>query len=232
MGVVFLGCGLGDVMHKSIARGLFYGVATVLVLWTASLTYAFIQAALPQVHWLVPIFALVVFDVGMLAWLKVFLDYAQGSGQRAVALIMCLVDFLGVGLMVLAEILLGGQTMVAAPENLGEYAIWGIALWTVANVGAIIAFHLLEPGVRRTMALRTEMDLVFDEALKKLPTKRAQVSGQLSDQLSDDMLMQLVSELAAKREAVAPAPALPGAEVGLEPSKNHQGADVFLASRH
>lgn len=61
-------------MHKSIARGLFYGVATVLVLWTASLTYSFVRAVLPQVHWLVPIFALVVFDVGMLAWLKVFLD--------------------------------------------------------------------------------------------------------------------------------------------------------------
>jgi len=185
-------------MHKSIARGLFYGVATVLILWTASLTYLFVANALPQVHWAVPLFALVAFDVGMLAWLKVFLDYAQGGGQRAVALVMCLFDFLGVGLMVLAEILLGGQTMVSAPENLGEYAIWGIAIWTVVNVGAVLTFHLLEPGARRTMALRSEMDLVFDEALKKLPAKRAEVSGQLSDQLSDDMLAQLVSELAAR----------------------------------
>ena len=114
-------------MHKTIAKGLFYGVATVLILWTASLTYSFVATALPQTHWLVPLFALVIFDVGMLAWLKVFLDYAQGSGQRALALILSLFDFLGVGLMVLAEILLGGQTMVAPPENLGEYAIWGIA---------------------------------------------------------------------------------------------------------
>lgn len=194
-------------MHKSIARGLFYGVATILVLWTASLTYTFVANALPQVHWAVPLFALVAFDVGMLAWLKVFLDYAQGSGQRAVALIMCLFDFLGVGLMVLAEILLGGQTMVSAPENLGEYAIWGIAIWTVINVGAVIAFHLLEPGARRNMALRSEMDLVFDEALKKLSTKRAEVSGHLSDQLSDGMLAQLVSELATKpAQAALPAP--------------------------
>ena len=219
-------------MHKSIARGLFYGVATVLILWTASLTYSFVRTALPQVHWVVPMFALVIFDVGMLAWLKVFLDYAQGSGQRAVALIMTLVDFLGVGLMVLAEILLGGQTMVAAPENLGEYAVWGIAIWTVANVGAVIAFHLLHPEARRQMALRAEMDQVFDEALKKLGTKRAQVSGQLSDQLSDDMLMQLVAELAAKREAVIPAsaPALTVTPANLEPSKNPQGMEDFLAS--
>ena len=220
-------------MHKSIARGLFYGVATVLILWTASLTYTFVRTALPQVHWIVPVFALVVFDIGMLAWLKVFLDYAQGSGQRAIALIMTLVDFLGVGLMVLAEILLGGQTMVAAPESLGEYAIWGIALWTVANVGAVIAFHLLHPEARRQMALRTEMDQVFDEALKKLGTKRAQVSGQLSDQLSDDMLMQLVAELAANREATIPAasPALAITPASLEPSKNHQGSEDFLGDR-
>ncbi len=219
-------------MHKSIARGLFYGVATVLILWTASLTYSFVRTALPQVHWIVPVFALVVFDIGMLAWLKVFLDYAQGSGQRAVALIMTLIDFLGVGLMVLAEILLGGQTMVAAPANLGEYAIWSIAFWTVMNVGAVVAFHLLHPEARRQMALRAEMDQVFDEALKKLGTKRAQVSGQLSDQLSDDMLMQLVAELAAKREAVIPAsaPTLAVTPANLEPSKNHQGMEDFLAN--
>jgi len=220
-------------MHKSIARGLFYGVATVLILWTASLTYSFVRTALPQVHWVVPMFALVIFDVGMLAWLKVFLDYAQGSGQRAVALIMTLVDFLGVGLMVLAEILLGGQTMVTAPENLGEYAVWGIAIWTVANVGAVIAFHLLHPEARRQMALRAEMDQVFDEALKKLGTKRAQVSGQLSDQLSDDMLMQLVAELAANREAATTTanPSLAMPAVSLEPSKNHQGSEDFLGGR-
>lgn len=220
-------------MHKSIARGLFYGVATVLILWTASLTYSFVRTALPQVHWVVPMFALVIFDVGMLAWLKVFLDYAQGSGQRAVALIMTLIDFLGVGLMVLAEILLGGQTMVTAPENLGEYAVWGIAIWTVANVGAVIAFHLLHPEARRQMALRAEMDQVFDEALKKLGTKRAQVSGQLSDQLSDDMLMQLVAELAANREAATTTanPALAMPAVSLEPSKNHQGSEDFLGGR-
>ena len=61
-------------MQKTIARGLFYGLATILVLWTDSLTYTFVSAALPQTQWLAPFFALVVFDVGMLAWLKVFLD--------------------------------------------------------------------------------------------------------------------------------------------------------------
>ena len=216
-------------MQKTIAKGLFYGVATILILWTGSLTYAFVATALPQAHWLVPLFALVVFDVGMLAWLKVFLDYAEGSGQRAIALMMCIFDFLGVGLMVLAEILLGGQDLVSAPPALGEYAIWGIAIWTVVNVGAVITFHLLHPDTRRKMALRAEMDMVFDEALKKLSTKRANVSGQLSDQLSDGMLVQLMAKLATD-------PQQPGMAKTLQTSRptaaaasgNHQDREDFL----
>ena len=82
------------------------------------------------------------------------------------------------------------------------------------------------------MALRTEMDLVFDEALKKLPTKRAAVSGQLSDQLSDDMLMQLMAELATKRDTTATATPIltAGTAPMVDPSKNHQGAEGFLSS--
>jgi hypothetical protein len=217
-------------MQKTIAKGLFYGVSTVLVLWTASLTYMFVATALPQTHWLVPLFALVIFDVGMLAWLKVFLDYAEGSAQRVMSLSMCLFDFLGVGLMVLAEILLGGQTLVAAPANLGEYAIWGIAIWTVVNVGGVLIFSIAKPDARRKIVLQSEMDLVFDEALKKLSTKRAAISGQLSDQLSEGMLAQLKAELSAGQYGTA-APALVAPLAGPQPAaeNNHRENGDFLA---
>ena len=176
-----------------------------------------------------PLFALVIFDVGMVAWLKVFLDYAQGSGQRALALILSLFDFLGVGLMVLAEILLGGQTMVAPPENLGEYAIWGIAIWTVVNVGGVLIFHMLQPDARRKMVLQSEMDMIFDEALKKLSTRRVAIGGELSDRLADGMLAQLVAGLALEGNRPALEPGLPTAEAKpLPASENHRGGD-FLA---
>ena len=216
-------------MQKTIAKGLFYAVATILILWTGSLTYAFVATALPQAHWLVPLFALVVFDVGTLAWLKAYLDLAEGSGQRALALVMCVFDFLGVGLMVLAEILLGGQDLVSAPPALGEYAIWGIAIWTVINVGAVIAWHLMAPEARRKMALRAEMDLVFDEALQKLSTKRANVSGQLSDQLSDGMMVQLMAELAAEPQRPNMGKTFQAAQPAAVVSTNHQEQEGFLA---
>ncbi|MFQ5421463.1 MAG: hypothetical protein ACE5EY_14005 [Anaerolineae bacterium] len=186
-------------MKQKLAMGVFYLVALVLVLWTGSLTVTFVSSVLPDMNWLVPFFALVVFDGGMLAWLLVYTSYAEGSGQRAVSISLTAVDLIGVALMVTAEIFLGGQTLVAAPEMLGEWALWGIGGWTVFNVVGVVAFHLMDPKTRQEMALREEMDAVFDEALAKLKNKRAQQSGRLSDVIADGMMTELRARLAQDR---------------------------------
>lgn len=191
-------------MGKSIAKGVFYLVAAIMLLWTASLTYQFVSGVLPNSFWLVPLFSLVVFDGGMIAWLVVFVNYAEGSGQRAVAIVATLFDFIGVGLMALAEIFLGGQTIAAAPAMLGEYAIWGVGIWTVANVGAVLTFHLLAPDTRQKMALQAEKDQVFTEALEKLTRKRAAISDRVSNEMADDMLGQLLDDLGQRQNGAAP----------------------------
>lgn len=185
-----------DEMKNSIAKVAFYFVAVVLVVWTSTLTYSFVRQALPVASWFVPLFALVVFDAGMIAWLVVFIDHAAGNLQRAIAILTCVFDLIGVGLMAFAEILLGGQTLAQAPANMGEYAIWGIGVWTVVNVAAVVSFHLGDPETRKKMALQNEMDEVFDEALEKLKNKRAQQSGVLSEQLADAMMEQLKARMA------------------------------------
>lgn len=45
-------------MSKSLAKGLFYAVATVHIIWTSSLTYSFVSTVLPNAHLAVPLFAL------------------------------------------------------------------------------------------------------------------------------------------------------------------------------
>jgi hypothetical protein len=186
-------------LARTVARFCFYLVALVLLVWTASLTYSFVANALPNLPWYVPLLALIVFDAGMIAWLVVFLHYAEGSGQRAVAIGLTLIDLIGVGLMVIAEILLGGQTWAVAPERLGEAAIWGIGGWTVVNVAGVITFHLLSPAARVSMALQGERDAVFDAALSQLRQKRQAHGTALADQLSDEMLQGLVDGLRVDR---------------------------------
>lgn len=186
-------------MTKTFARFLFYFVATSLFMWTSYLTYSFVGSVLPNAHFLVPLFSLVVFDIGTIAWLKVFLDQAEGSGQRATSIGLTVFDFLGVGLMTLSEVFLGGQSFAAAPANLGEYAVWGIAIWTVVNVGGVIAFHALDPEARRKMAIRAEMDAVMDDAYKQLQTKRQENSTALAHKISEGMMAQVTHDLLADR---------------------------------
>lgn len=210
-------------LNRTIAKFTFYTVALVLLGWTASLTYAFVAAALPQMTWFVPLLSLIVFDVGMVAWMIVFLSYAEGAGQRSIAILACVLDLIGVALLVLAEILLGGQQLATAPEHLGEYAIWGIAGWTVLNVIAVVAFHLLAPEARTQMALQAEKDAVFEAALEALTRRRVENGSQLADVLSADMFERLKADLYADRELAAPG------RPALSVNGDHQPERPFLA---
>lgn len=184
-------------MWKFIARLAFYLMCVVLLSWTASLTYTFVASVLPTMGPLVPAFALIVFDGGMLAWLTVYLKMAEGSGQRGVALVGTGVDLVGVGLMALAEIFLGGQQLAAAPEALGEWALWGIGIWTIANLAMVVLFHVLSPATRREMALRDAQDQIQDQAFEQLRNKTSEIAAQVAGQLSDSLVSEAVRQLTA-----------------------------------
>lgn len=187
-------------LNRTIAKFLFYGVALVLLAWTSSLTYSFLAMALPGQFWLIPLLGLVVFDVGMIAWLFVFLSHAEGAIQRAAAIILCLFNFVGVGLMTISEILLSGQTMAAAPAMLGTVAIWGIGIWTTVNVLGVLVFHLGDPAARREMAIQAEKDAIVEGAISKLKSRRMDNEDRIADVLSASMFAQVESELRADKD--------------------------------
>lgn len=182
-------------LNRTIAKFLFYTVAIVLFVWTSSLTYGFLSMALPNAFWLVPLLGLVVFDAGMVAWLFVFLSHAEGAIQRAVAIILTLWNFVGVGMMTIAEILLDGQQLVEAPAMLGTVAIWGIGIWTIVNVLGVLVFHLGDNQARRAMAYQSEKDSIFDAALSDLKTRRIGVQKALSEEISRAMMDEMIAEL-------------------------------------
>ena len=184
-------------LNRTIAKFLFYGVAIVLLVWTSSLTYSFLAMALPGQMWFVPLLGLVVFDVGMISWLFVFLSHAEGAIQRAASIILCLFNFVGVGLMTISEILLSGQQMAAAPEMLGTIAIWSIGIWTTVNVLGVLVFHLGDNNARRAMAYQTEKDAIFDAALGDLKTRRIGVQKAISEEMSRAMMDEMTAELRA-----------------------------------
>ena len=68
--------------------------------------------------------------------------------------------------------------------SIGEYAICGIGVWTMANVAAVVGFHLLSLEARQSMALQAEKDAVFEAALHQLKGKRERASADLAHRLA------------------------------------------------
>ena len=172
-------------------------ISVVIFLWTAYLTTSFLGMVLPGTFWVVPYLGLVVFDGGMIGWMTVYLYLAEGSMQRAIALGLTVFNLIGVGLMTIAEIVLGGQTFTAAPEMLGTVAIWGVGIWTFVNVAGIVAFHLSSPDAKIAAAIQEEKDAVVEEALEDLRNRRTNNAKLLSAQLGGGMFKTLVTELGA-----------------------------------
>jgi hypothetical protein len=184
--------------NKRTATKIIFGlISAALLMWTAYLTVSFLSVALPGAFWLAPYLGLVVFDAGMIGWLFVYLYLAEGAMQRTIALGLTVFNLLGVGLMTIAEIVLGGQTLTAAPEGLGTAAIWGVGGWTFVNVAAIVAFHLSSPDARIAAAIQDEKDAVVDLALQDLTARREQNALALSQDMSAGMYNTLVNELAS-----------------------------------
>ena len=181
-------------MMKLISKILFYMVAAVLVLWTASLTYAFISTALPNQP-VTRYFALVVFDVGMVSWLMIFMFGAEGIAQRGIAFLLSLFDLVGVGMMVYAEIFLGGQTLVASTGNIGLYALYAVVIWTIINLVGVWAYHYTEPENLKRMKIRGTQDKLLAKSLEKLERKIDAISDDVSDQLADGMKVDVLHQV-------------------------------------
>lgn len=157
-----------DVLSK-VTVYLFYILVGIVLAWTASLTLA-IGFELFPADPVTPFFMLALYDGGALIWLLVFIFKAQGMAQRAIALLIMIVDLIGVVFLSGAELFLGGQELTSIPDGLGTFVVWAVALSTLANVFAIYAFHLADPETSSAIRMRNLQDKVTDEALKQIET--------------------------------------------------------------
>lgn len=182
-------------MKRTGSKIVFGLISVVILLWTASLTVSFLSSVLPSSFWAVPYLGLVVFDGGMIGWMIVYLYNAEGSAQRTLAIGLTVFNLIGVGLMTVAEIVLGGQTLTETPAMLGTAAIWGIGIWTFVNVAGIVAYHLSSPDARIAAAIQDEKDALVGEALANMRDRRHANAAQLSAAMGSQMYRALLTEL-------------------------------------
>lgn len=163
----------------TVGKILFWVFTVLVFFWTASLSLSALRVILPGDP-IKPYIGLVLTDIGALCWLLVFIGQAQGLPQRAISLIMFLIDLSGVILLSAFELLTGGQTLAVVPAELGNAVIWGVIGLTLVNLAAAYFYHLAEPQTWKGIEFGVLTDRLQKEALQQAQLnveKEAQTLG-------------------------------------------------------
>jgi len=175
-------------LFKTIGAILFYIFIAAVVGWTASLTLAEVKIILPNDP-VTPYFALALFDGGAVVWLFTFLGHAKGLAQRAISILMLVLDLAGVVILSSGRLLMGGQDLANIPKDLGATMVYAVVGATIINLIAIYAFHIADPETMSQIELQTLDDSIQGEALSQA---RANIENEVQ---------QLAAVLAARATA-------------------------------
>jgi len=168
---------------------LIWLVGVGLLLFTAFRSIHLVSSTLPPDAQILGFAALGGLDLGLLAWLSYANNGARGS-QRTVAILMIVTDFSGVCAATLADtLLISGQNA----EMVGTVAGWLLPIIICANVGGVVATHLLDPD----QALRNAEREVDEELHGQLIQNLRENKGQLAAEVAPNMAQLKRDELAA-----------------------------------
>lgn len=216
-------------MGKTIARGVFYALALGVWVWMMANTLGIARMVFPPggdgfLGDMLPYMALVMFDVGAVAWLLVFLRHAEGIVQRSIAVIVSFVSLLGAIFLSVAHLYLGGQALTSIPAEMGTWVLWAIGGMTLVHGIAIWASHIADPEEMRRIKTQSIMDngkaLALDRAEAIVDRELDGIAESMADVYAAGIRTNLlrhagvsmshagVSMSPAMIEAPAPAPAV------------------------
>jgi len=125
--------------------------------------------------------ALVVADVGALLWLVILVKASRGTAQRAIALLLFLLDAILAAAMAGADAMMSGQEFATVPAEMGATVLYLFVGTLVANLFAFYFHHLTEPELTHAVHQELQADRVIEQAMNK----------------ADELLDQRITELAA-----------------------------------
>ena len=196
-------------MKKNIATLLISALGLALMIYTAMRGLDFIMQTLPADKQILAYFALAATEGGVLFFLGFYLYGAEGSWQRAISIMMLVIDFLGSIALFTADTLLragenGIVKSLAADEMLTViYAMSGLI---ALNVAASIGLHLTDPAAQKQAAANETKDKIQAEALRQLTEQSSAIAAELAPSVAQSMANEIRAQY-----GVEPAPNWPRA---------------------
>jgi hypothetical protein len=138
---------------------------------------------------------LIVADIGALLWLVLLVKASRGTAQRAIALLLFLLDAILAAAMAGADAMMSGQTWAEIPAEMGSVVLYAFVGVLVANLFAMYAHHLCEPDLTHAVHQELQADRVLERALneadKLMDARIAELAQVRAQQLFTETLMAL-----------------------------------------
>lgn len=175
------------------------GVLIVTILGGALLVYSatrsldFIELTLPDDRKVLAYFGLAALDGGVIAWLLSYLYGSRGSWQRAISVLMLIVDVIGAIAMFTLDTLYqtgkSGMTEAMTPEDITN-AVLALSAIIALNIIATIAHHVTEPDKLKEQAEEEAFSKVEEAALKQISKNADQLAAKLAPTMAADWMQQ------------------------------------------
>ena len=178
-------------MFKKIGQLMATLLGLVLLVYSATRSLDFIMLTLPHDRQVLAYFGLAALDGGLLAWILSYLYGSRGGWQRAISLIMVLVDLLGaVAMFTLDTLYQTGQSGMTAALTADELqtAVLGLSGIIALNISATIAHHLTDPDKLKEQAEEEAFSKVEDATLKQISQNADQLAAQVAPMLAADWM--------------------------------------------
>lgn len=175
------------------------GVLIVTILGGALLVYSatrsldFIELTLPADRKILAYFGLAALDGGVIAWLLSYLYGSRGGWQRAISVLMLIVDVIGAIAMFTLDTLYNtgkaGLTQAMTPEQLTN-AVLALSAVIALNIIATIAHHVTEPDKLKEQAEEEAFSKVEEAALKQISKNADALAAKLAPTMAADWMQQ------------------------------------------
>lgn len=178
-------------MFKSIGALLVTILGGALLVYSATRSLDFISLTLPPDRQVLAYFGLAALDGGLIAWLLSYMYGSHGGWQRAVALLMIIVDLVGCVAMFTLDTLYNtgkeGMTAGLTPDELTT-AVLGLSGVIALNIAATVVHHLTEPGMLKMQAEEEAFGKVEAATIKQISSNADQLAAEVSPIVAADWM--------------------------------------------
>ena len=220
-------------MKKNIATLSITALGLALLIYTAMRGLDFIMATLPADKQILAYFALAATEGGVLFFLGYYLHGADGSWQRAISIIMLVVDFLGSMALFTADTLLrAGENGIVKTLGTDEMltVIYAMSGLIALNVAAGIGLHLTDPEAQKRSIAADVKDKIQAEAMRQLTEQAASIAAELAPSAAQSMADEIRAHygVIAVKNWPKPEPELSKDNKESESRKFHSTADPVI----